>query len=269
MKNIFYLWLETLSRNKSLNTVNSYKKDLKELISSYSFDTIYDFIAMKKKTLSNKSMARLIISLKSFLLFAYHNNYIKENLIIDSVKYYRSSIKVLPNEMIVQFLENIQPINEAELSAKVALFVIYSTGMRISEVLSMRQEDIYNHHVRIKAKGGGERLVYLNNNILLKLKQLNRKDHLFINKHNERLSDAYIRKILIKWRRDNNFSEEMTPHFLRHAFATHLLNQGVSIRKIQEILGHKHLSSTQIYTHPNLNIILKELNNKTDDYSIN
>lgn len=272
MKNHFNLWIESLLRSKSKNTIISYKKDLNDFIDNYQLSDINLFISRKKQTISNRSMARLIVAMKSFLFFLYESKFTQEDLSlsIDSIKYHNNLIKVLPSSEVLSFLNNIITDNAAQENIKLVLFFIYSTGMRISEVLNIQKRDIYNSYARVLSKGGNQRMVFIPNSMVQRLKPILSKkkndEFLFLNNHGNKMTDAYVRKVLVMWRRNQNFSEYITPHFLRHTFATHLLEQGADIRLIQDALGHKNLSSTQIYTHPNLNIILKELRLKSKDY---
>ena len=268
IRNQFDDWCQILSRTKSSNTVLSYKKDLAPFIelNSIKIEDIYDFIADKKEVLSNRSLSRLIVSLKSFLKYLFDSGLTSENLGLDisSVKYSPKLIKMIPREQILKFLNEIQPVNQAEHNVVIILYLIYGTGLRISEALSLKKNSIHKNYGIVHAKGGGERKVFILDFIMEKLNLLlqyrDSNQNVFLNNHGQPMTDAYVRKILVQWRRSCNFYEYITPHFLRHAFATHMLNSEVDIRVIQELLGHKNLSSTQIYTHTNVEYLMKELN---------
>ena len=145
--------------------------------------------------------------------------------------------------------------------------LLYGCGLRISEALSLNIKDIDNEEfIKIRGKGNKDRYVPLLpivlerinkyiNNCPYKFKQ---NDALFLGVRGERLSPRIIQRKIQKIRMKLNLSENVTPHTLRHSFATHLLAQGTDLRSIQELLGHSSLSSTQIYTEVELNKIKEE-----------
>ena len=143
------------------------------------------------------------------------------------------------------------------------LETLYSTGLRVSELTALNVSDIDLQGGILKARGKGsrERIVPIGENatekltryldVRSKISRINTDDSdaLFLNRFGDRLSSRSIRKILDKYIRQTGLDERTSPHTLRHSFATHLLNQGANLRIVQELLGHKHLSTTQIYTH--------------------
>jgi integrase/recombinase XerC len=143
------------------------------------------------------------------------------------------------------------------------LEVLYSTGLRVSELTSLNVSDIDLTGEIIKARGKGrrERIMPIGKPALecvrkyievrAAVPRINESDPdaLFLNRFGDRLSSRSIRKILDKYIRITGLNEKTSPHTLRHSFATHLLNRGANLRMVQELLGHKHLSTTQIYTH--------------------
>jgi integrase/recombinase XerC len=143
------------------------------------------------------------------------------------------------------------------------LETLYSTGFRVSELTALNINDVDFTGEVIKARGKGrrERVVPIGSFALQAIKRyievraqvpsINEKDPdaLFLNRFGDRLSSRSIRKIIDKYIRVTGLSEKTSPHTLRHSFATHLLSRGANLRMVQELLGHKHLSTTQIYTH--------------------
>src|SRR4029450_4419067 len=151
-----------------------------------------------------------------------------------------------------------QPVRDRAI-----LETLYSTGLRVSELTSLNVADIDLTAEVIKCRGKGrrERMVPIGSFALQAIKgyidlraqvpHINEKDPdaLFLNRFGDRLSSRSIRKIIDKYIKVTGLSEKTSPHTLRHSFATHLLNRGANLRMVQELLGHKHLSTTQIYTH--------------------
>jgi integrase/recombinase XerC len=154
--------------------------------------------------------------------------------------------------------DGFQPIRDRAI-----LETLYSTGLRVSELtgLNVPDVDITAEGIKAHGKGRRERIVPVGSFALQAVKRyidlraqvphINEKDPdaLFLNRFGDRLSSRSIRKIIDKYILVTGLSEKTSPHTLRHSFATHLLNRGANIRLVQELLGHKHLSTTQIYTH--------------------
>jgi integrase/recombinase XerC len=148
--------------------------------------------------------------------------------------------------------------------------LFYSTGVRINELVNITLDkiDLKNNEIKVFGKGRKERVVYLNNFALQKLSNyLNirneflfdkknnfykKNDFLFLNKNGNRLSERFIRILLDKYLKKAAINKKISPHSIRHSFASHLLQNGASIKAVQELLGHENISTTQIYTHLNL-----------------
>ena len=139
---------------------------------------------------------------------------------------------------------------------------LYSSGLRVSELVGLNQEDvdIFGGLVRVRGKGKKERILPLGQMALKALQAyLEHKpvrDHrsalkapLYLNRSGGRLSDRSIRRMILKYTRRIALNKEVSPHTLRHSFATHMLDRGADLRSVQELLGHENLSTTQIYTH--------------------
>jgi integrase/recombinase XerC len=145
------------------------------------------------------------------------------------------------------------------------LELFYSTGMRISELtgLPLNQLHLDNRMVRVVGKGKKERILPLGNKavaalrdylvqretLIAKLKPLRLPEHVFLNHRGKDISIRGVRKVLAKYIDNNNFPAQVSPHSIRHSFATHMLEAGADLRSIQEMLGHSSLSTTQKYTH--------------------
>ena len=255
--------------NKSINTVTAYKKDIEQFIKfldnrHITTNLIRSFMADLDKNKRKKiSISRKISSLRSFF-----NYLVKENILesspFDSVSNIKKE-KKLPNivsEQEMDLLLNCPDITKPKgLRDKAILEVMYSTGMRVSELLSLNLSHIKKDEIRIKGKGNKERIVLLGNISIDALKDYidnGRDNFLTDNKNEEALFLGITGKRMVSssvWRMINFYIDKLSlnihisPHSLRHSFATHLLNHGADLRSVQQLLGHKSIVTTEIYTH--------------------
>ena len=142
---------------------------------------------------------------------------------------------------------------------RLLLEVLYATGVRVSELVNMKITDIYRNTVKVFGKGSKERVVYLGEYALKILEiylkdgylKLNKKGslYLFLNNNGGKLTRRGVSYLLDKIIVKTSVNKKISPHMLRHSFATHLLNEGCDILSVQELLGHESLSATSIYTH--------------------
>ena len=144
----------------------------------------------------------------------------------------------------------------SSLRDRAMLEVLYSTGMRVSELVGMNTDDvdIISGAVKVRGKGKRERMALLGKEAQKALrnyldKRKGEEKAVFLNKRGRRLTDRSVRRILDKYVKQCSIEQNISPHSIRHSFATHLLNNGADLRSVQELLGHKNLSTTQIYTH--------------------
>jgi len=144
----------------------------------------------------------------------------------------------------------------ADFRDRAIIETLYSTGIRVSELVGLNQEhvDLISNLVKVLGKGRKERLVPIGDKAVIALKAyLDRRPPspraLFLNRNGTRLSDRSVRNVLNKHILKTSVRMNISPHVLRHSFATHLLNRGADLRAVQELLGHVNLSTTQIYTH--------------------
>lgn len=164
------------------------------------------------------------------------------------------------------------PQNISCLRNKVILTLLYSTGLRVSELVKLetRTIDYKERTIRVRGKGEKDRIVIFDDETLELIKEYLSKrgvenDLLFVNQRNHMLSSRYIQLMIKEYAEKANISKKVTPHVLRHSFATHLLKNGVDIRAIQQLLGHSNLSTTQIYT----SVDMHTLKNVYDDAWLN
>ncbi len=255
-------------RNYSIKTRESYQKDLDLFIefTNNKIDITYKDIRkyleyLYDKKYAIKSIARHISSLKSFFNYLQSENIIDDNptILVSSPKLE----KKIPNFLYYDELEilfNI-PDKSDKLGFRDALILetLYSTGCRVSELVSIKISDINFNDKKIKilGKGNKERYLvygsYLDNLLKIYLKDyyqdIKKNNYLFLNKNGDPLTDRGVRYIINKIARDGNLKSHISPHVLRHTFATHLLDGGADLRSVQELLGHENLKTTQIYTH--------------------
>ena len=254
----------------SENTISSYKRDLNKINSYLKKDfikltkaDIQKYIQNLSKNESSNTISRTISSLKSFYKFLEINKYTNTNPLttIISPKTARKLPKVLSEEEVNKLLD-INLNNDFDYRNKAMLELMYSSGLRVSELinLTVNDVDLKNSLVRIFGKGSKERIVPLNdyatealNNYILyhrpKLFKQKENNYLFLNNHGNQMTRQGFFKTLKKITKEKGIKSELSPHTLRHSFATHLLKYGADLRSIQELLGHSDISTTQIYTH--------------------
>jgi len=261
-----------IEKNYSNYTVINYGKDLKLFTQFLEEQNILDFKKIEYKTIrkfleflyekdySKKSIARHISSLRS--LFKY---LIKEDLIEKNPMTLISNPKLdkkLPKFLYYDELEKILSIPDRNtilgMRDLTILETFYSTGIRVSELINIKIKDIdfNSKNIKILGKGNKERYV-LFGEVLKKylISYINKKEefsnceYLFINRLGNKLTDRGVRLIIDNILKKGMIEYHISPHVLRHTFATHLLDNGANLRTVQELLGHESLSSTQIYTH--------------------
>lgn len=252
------------------NTISSYARDLnkankyiKKEFNQLTKKDIQDYIQLLSKKKSASSVSRNISTLKSFYKFLELNKYIKINPLstIINPKTKQKLPKVL-SEAEVNTLLDINLKNDFDYRNKAMLELMYSSGLRVSELINLMVNDIdlNNSLVRIFGKGSKERIIPLNdyatealrNYILYYRKNFfknGENNYLFLNNHGKKMTRQGFFKILQKIAKEKNIKSELSPHTLRHSFASHLLKHGADLRSIQELLGHSDISTTQIYTH--------------------
>ncbi len=276
----------------SKHTEKAYRFDLKEFINFCKLNGIsdeknIDSIIIRKylsnlssKKLSRNTIIRKISAVRSFINYLVLNKYITKNP-FEQIQIPRKQ-KILPpfltEEEIQKLINENHPskVLSKKLNDKFAfrdyamLLLLYSSGLRRSELvrLNVGDVDFLGGVVRVYGKGMKERIVPVSDIALkairdyLKLREnILPSNPLFINEKGQRLSDTAVYLILKKMARRARFTREIRPHMLRHSFATHLLNNGCDIIGVSEMLGHKSLNTTQIYTHLSIEK-LKEVYNK-------
>ncbi|MGN1322469.1 MAG: site-specific tyrosine recombinase/integron integrase [Bacilli bacterium] len=264
--NDFKNYLE-LERNYSNNTSLSYVKD----VTLFSDFIKKDLLLVDKKDIekyirslnkSSKTISHVISSLKSFYNYYMRMGNIKSNPTdeIDRPKIEKKIPEFLTLEEVSSLL-NFEVNNEFEARNKAILELLYSSGLRISEltILELSNIDLDECLVRVMGKGSKERIVPLGDYAIDALKEYiyfyrpmlnkNNSSYVFLNNRGGVLSRQFIFKVIKEECIKKGIRKNVSPHTLRHTFATHLLKNGADLRIIQELLGHENLSTTQIYTH--------------------
>ena len=266
----FMRYLE-IERNASKHTIINYSIDLNSL-KDFAGETPVEkidyvmlrryLVILKEKNLSKVSVARKIASIRSFFKFLCREGIIKTNpaTSLSTPKRDKYLPKFLDEADVVKLIESPEGEGEAASRDRAILETLYSTGIRVSELvgLNINNIDQIGGVVKVYGKGKKERIVPIGERALQAVRQYLRKRRygesdegkaLLLNKSGGRITDRSIRRIINKHIVKTSIKEKISPHTLRHSFATHLLNHGADLRSVQELLGHANLSTTQIYTH--------------------
>lgn len=260
-----------VERNASGHTVTNYLKDLsvfKEFLGDKEVESV-DHLALRRfladlraKNYAKRTVARKLASLRSFFRFLFREGHIKKNPItaVLTPKLDKKLPVFLDTAKIDRLLAAPSDKDPAGLRDRALLETLYSTGCRVSELvgLDMNDIDFISGVVKVFGKGSKERVVPIGEPALTAIRKyadaksadkVKDKDAVFLNKSGGRLTDRSVRRVLDKHIKTCCIAEKISPHSLRHSFATHLLDRGADLRSVQELLGHMNLSTTQIYTH--------------------
>lgn len=256
------------NKNYSLNTIISYINDLyyfhefvKMDFDKVKYDDIRDYLEyLNLKKEKSTSVSRKISSLKSFYKFLYKNDYMdKKDYPLVKVTYPKKE-KKLPK--FLYYNDLLEIINESSkdkdgVRDRLIIEMLYATGVRVSELVNIKLNDIdfNNKRIIVCGKGNKERIVYYGDyaeevlNKYLKTHVRKNNNYLFLNSKGEQITDGGIRYIIDNIMKKLSIKTHVTPHVLRHTFATNMLNNGCDIKVVQELLGHSSLKATEIYTH--------------------
>lgn len=291
-----YLEHLALERNLSPHTLAAYRGDLERFLAFLAdylslepgavrpedVDTleVRAFLAsMTRENLAKSSQARALSAVRSLFRFACRNERLPKNPAA-SVRTPKQE-KTLPRHLRPGEIEDLieAPADESPKSRRdrAMLELLYASGLRVSELVGLDWQDVdlKSRVVRVLGKGGKERMVpfgrkaaealgeWLEEWDLERAKSVGRRgtdenrEPVFLNLHGQRLGDRSVRRILERYGESAGLSQGVHPHMLRHSFATHLLEEGADLRAIQELLGHASLSTTQRYTHVEIERLLK------------
>jgi len=263
-------------KNVSPHTLKSYSSDLKDFLNFLKKEkipprikyidhlVIRRFLAsLQKRGLSHTTMARKLATLRSFFRFLCREDDLEINPALGTrtPKIAKKLPKFLDLKEIFALLESPDEKHILGLRDRAILELLYATGMRVSELvgLNVNDVDLLGGVARVWGKGGKERLAPFGteatralHNYLMRRETLHPREGergLFLNKSGAQISARSIRKLLNKHIKKASLSQKISPHTLRHSFATHPLDAGADLRSVQELLGHTSLSTTQVYTH--------------------
>ncbi len=265
----------SVERNLSQQTIRAYARDLHDFTDFLSREpgrsigtvdhlTIRGFLGeLYSNGLSKRSVARKLATLRSFFKYLTRSGLIDSNpaSAVRTPKLERKIPHFLTTEEIDRLLE--APCGDTLLALRdrAILETLYSTGVRVNELvgLNLRDLDLGGATIRVGGKGDRERLAPLGRfaveaiEAYLRVRKEARigedNQWVFVNRTGGRLTDRSVRRLLDKYLATAGLSGKTSPHTLRHSFATHMLDNGADLRSVQELLGHKNLSTTQIYTH--------------------
>lgn len=265
----FLTYLE-VEKDASSHTLVNYHIDLKQLRNFLPEKDALDidrldirkYLAfLKSKNLKRATLARKLSAVRSFFKFLFREGYAQSVPVsgISSPKLEKKLPIFLDVDKVTKLLESPDRDTLQGLRDRAILETLYSTGIRVSELVALNigHIDFISSMIKVYGKGKKERLIPIGDKALKAIRNYldrqpqTKKDSraLFLDKNNKRLTDEGVRKLIDKYIRIISLKEKISPHTLRHSFATHLLDRGADLRSVQELLGHASLSTTQIYTH--------------------
>jgi integrase/recombinase XerD len=282
-----YLDYVYIEKKLSDNTKQAYEHDLikysdflitKRNINNVKYiskDDIKEYINyLRQNKISSRTITRNIVSIKNF-----HKFLIREKIVgvnpsenIETAKLKKSLPKILTIDEVNKLLD-MKPSTSLNYRNKAMMELLYASGLRVTELINLKINDVNIEMGLVKCFGKGkkERIIpigdialrwlneYINIHRHLLLKG-HLTDYLFLNNHGNKITRQGFFKIIKRLARENGVNKEISPHTLRHSFATHLLEYGADLRSIQEMLGHSDITTTQIYTHIANNTIIKHYN---------
>jgi len=271
-----FLHYLTVEKGLSKNTTDAYNhgltrffihlrgKGVQEIREVDKFHIRGFLLALRRKNLNTKSIVRDLAAIRSFFRFLIQEGILQSNPAeeLDSPKVARTLPEILTLKEIEQILEQPDPQTPLGIRDRAMLEMLYATGMRVSELtqLPTHQVNLEAGYVLVYGKGSKERIIPLGSEALkwvtvyLKTARgplLKRKESpsLFVNRSGKGMSRQRFWKTLKEYGRRAGLRKRITPHLLRHSFASHLLERGADLRSVQMMLGHVDISTTQIYTH--------------------
>lgn len=278
MKSLVQEFIHYLAVERGLadNTLDSYNRDLNQFLGFLQQEQVQDaqkatrnmvmsyLLFLQKRGRATATISRHLAALKSFYHFLLKEKYIEKDPTanLESPKLEKKLPQILAVNEVETLLNQPLGADPATMRDKAMLELLYATGIRVSELiqLDINHINVDMGYIRCFGKGSKERIVpvgsfarrcvdeYLHKG-RTKIIKINTEQALFVNQHGRRLTRQGFWKIIKKYARRAGISKVITPHTLRHSFATHLLENGADLRSVQEMLGHADITTTQIYTH--------------------
>ncbi len=255
------------------------KSQVDTLLTGADVNSVRAYLAkLNEKQYSKSTIARKLATLRSFYKFMVKRNMVGSNPVtaIRTPKQEKKLPRFLEYEEVKRLLETPPTNNWLGARDRAILEVLYSTGIRVSELVSLNMDDIdfLGEVIHVRGKGKKERIAPVSSSALQAIQRYmeykNKRAQnnpnfdpkvLFVNKHGKRLSTRSVRRKMDKYLRMAGLDPSISPHTLRHSFATHMLNNGADLRSVQELLGHQSLSTTQVYTHLTTNRLKEQYDN--------
>lgn len=272
-----YLRYQRVEKNASIHTIQNYERDLRQFLSFLSAGERPDLLAVNKASLrrylahlqkqgyARSSIARKLSSLRSFFRFLVREGVCEQNPLerVDTPRREKRLPKFLYEDDCVELLS---APDDSLLGKRdrAILELLYATGIRVAELVGLDLHDLDYRlgYVRVYGKGAKERIVPVGRQACeavldylgdarpkLLSSGLSGERALFVNRLGSRLTDRSVRRLVDKYVAQISLTSDISPHTLRHTFATHMLNHGADLRSVQELLGHVSVSTTQLYTH--------------------
>jgi len=256
-----------VEKNYSEHTIRNYRSDLKEFHSfldkkdpkQITHLDLRKFLAeLRQNNCAKRTIVRKLSTIRSFFKFLSREKYLESDpsRSLFTPKLDKYLPEFLDTEKTLKLITAPSLDNVLGIRDRALLEVLYSTGMRVSELVGLNVDDIdlISGAVKVRGKGKKERMALLGresqNAVRTYFKKQNRgSGAVFLNSRGGRITDRSVRRIIDKYVKQCSIENKISPHSIRHSFATHLLNNGADLRSVQELLGHKNLSTTQIYTH--------------------
>ena len=279
-------WLKAISKFKmflkierglSENSIDSYSSDLKsfysyikknslsENLKKCDSNIIKQFIYEQSKINNPKTQARRISGIRSFFDYLVFESFIKTNPteLIETPKIGKKLPDSLSLKEIIKIINNIDLSHPQGIRNRAIIETLYGSGLRVSELISLKLSNLFFKEslIKVLGKGNKQRLVPMGKfskkylKIYIKDQRLKTKinkidsDTIFLNRNGRQISRVMIFKIIKELAINSNIKKNISPHTLRHSFATHLIENGADLRTIQKLLGHENIITTEIYTH--------------------
>jgi tyrosine recombinase XerC len=271
-----YIKYLSYEKNYSIHTVDGYTRDIKQFLIFTNDELIIDeakirsFLEFLKKLKYDKtSIIRKTVSVRNFYKYLVKTKKIEANpfLYILTPKDEKKLPNFLSEEETAALIDSADKDSFLGRRDRVILELLYSCGIRVHELttLDINDVDLVNEEIKVFGKGSKQRIVPMGGaaarllrDYLKELKVISASAAVFINKNKGRLTTRAIEMMIKTYAKKAGIEKKVTPHTMRHSFATHLLDRGADLRSVQELLGHSNLSSTQIYTHLSINKLKRE-----------
>jgi integrase/recombinase XerD len=272
-----YITMLRVERNLALNTIDAYRRDLKHYVSYLEAKGLNSVNGIKQKHirgfireladihLSASSISRVFSSIRSYHSFLNAEHLMENNpsQLLEAPKLPRKLPEVLTVQEVDDILDAIDESSALAMRDLALLEILYSAGLRVSEACNLTLTGLLidSEMIRVFGKGRKERLVPIGKSAMQRLddylhfdrpglaRKRETKGIVFLSRNGKPLTRMTVYNILKKWSTIAGITKKISPHTLRHSFATHLLEGGADLRAVQEMLGHADISSTQIYTH--------------------